>query len=81
MAIAFVLLWSVFVVSVRAPFIFYSSLALLGWLSVQSGESGLRKQGKITVSVTVALKTMAGEVQHDEHQHQHTDHGEEYLDS
>ena len=24
---------------------------------------------------------MAGEVQHDEHQHQHTDHGKEDLDS
>ncbi len=32
-------------------------------------------------SVAVALKTMAGEVQNDEHQHQHTDHGEEDLDS
>ncbi len=31
-------------------------------------------------SVTVALKTMAGEVQHDEHQHQHADRGEEDLD-
>ncbi len=34
-----------------------------------------------TRSVTVTLKTVAGEVQHDEHQHQHTDHGEEELDS
>lgn len=32
-------------------------------------------------SVTVTLKTMAGEVQHDENQHQHPDHGEEDLDS
>jgi hypothetical protein len=32
-------------------------------------------------SVTVAPKTMAGEVKHDEHQYEHTDHGEEYLDS
>jgi hypothetical protein len=32
-------------------------------------------------SVTMAPKTMAGEVQHDEHQHKPTDHGEEDLDS
>jgi hypothetical protein len=29
------------------------------------------------MSVTVAPKTMAGEVQHDEHQHKHSDHGVE----
>lgn len=32
-------------------------------------------------SVTVALKTVAGEVQHDEHQHKNTDEGEEELDA
>ncbi len=32
-------------------------------------------------SVTVAPKTMAGEVQHDDDQRQHTDHGVEDLDS
>jgi hypothetical protein len=31
--------------------------------------------------VTVALKTMAGEMQRDEHQHQHTDDSEEDFDS
>jgi hypothetical protein len=32
-------------------------------------------------SVTVAFKTMTGEMQHDEHQYQHTDDSERYLDS
>jgi hypothetical protein len=32
-------------------------------------------------SVTVATKTMAGEVQHDDDQHKHTNHGVEDLDS
>jgi hypothetical protein len=40
----------------------------------------LRPQGS-PGSVTVALKTMTGKMQRDEHQHQHTDDGEEDLDS
>ena len=34
-----------------------------------------------SLSVTVVLKTMAGEMKQDEHQHQNADHGEENLDS
>jgi hypothetical protein len=30
--------------------------------------------------MTVVLKTMAGELSHDEHEHQHPDHGQENLD-